>query len=268
LLIEIRHQTSYVYDRPVTYSLQRLHLTPTDTASQRVVSWTIEAPGIERALAYLDCFGNRTHLISQSGRHEEVTIVARGKVETVDRAGVLPHVPGPVPDALFLRPTPATAVDDSIVELAQSLGGLAGLDLLHALMAEVRERIDYATGVTDAHTTAGEALAGGRGVCQDHAHVFIAAARYRGVPSRYVSGYLLTAGADRAEAGHGWAEALVPGLGWVGFDCANRVCPTERHVRLCAGLDARSVRPVMGTRRGGDGERLGVMVTVTEGGQQ
>jgi transglutaminase-like putative cysteine protease len=268
VLIDIRHQTLYRYDRPVSYSLQRLYLTPTDTAAQKVLSWAIEAPGIEQALTYTDCFGNQAHLISQTGLHEAVSIIASGTVMTEVRTDVLPHSPGPLPDALYLRQTPATAADAAIVALAQALGGLAGLDLLHGLMNLVRDRIDYKTGVTDAHTTAGEALAGGRGVCQDHAHVFIAAARHCGVPSRYVSGYLLLAGNDVAEAGHGWAESLVPGLGWVGFDCANRVCPTERYVRLCAGLDARSIRPVAGTRRGGDGERLAVEVKVMEAQQQ
>lgn len=268
MLIEIWHQTLYRYDRPVSYSLQRLLLTPTNSTAQKVVSWAIEAPGIEQALSYADCFGNQAHLISQTRLHEEVSIVARGTVITEDRAGVLPNSPGTVPDALYLRQTPATVADATIIELTQALGGLAGLDLLHGLMNVVRDQIDYETGVTDAHTTAGEALAGGRGVCQDHAHVFIAAARHCGVPSRYVSGYLLLAGNDVAEAGHGWAKSLVPGLGWVGFDCANRVCPTERYVRLCAGLDARSVRPVAGTRRGGDGERLAVEVKVIEAQQQ
>ncbi|HEX2431787.1 MAG TPA: transglutaminase family protein [Aestuariivirgaceae bacterium] len=268
MLIGIRHQTRYLYNRPVSYSLQRLHLTPSDTAAQKVMSWAIEAPGVEQALSYVDCFGNQTHLISQSGLHEEVRIIARGTVMTEDRAGVLPHVPGPVPDALYLRQTPATEANAAIVALTQALDGLAGLELLHGLMNLVRDRIDYETGVTHAHTTAGEALAGGRGVCQDHAHVFITAARHCGVPSRYVSGYLLLEGNDFAEAGHGWAESLVPGLGWVGFDCANRVCPTDRYVRLCAGLDARSVTPVAGTRRGGDSERLAVEVEVMEAQQQ
>jgi transglutaminase-like putative cysteine protease len=129
----------------------------------------------------------------------------------------------------------------------------------------VRARIDYAIGSTHAHTTAAEALEEGRGVCQDHAHVYIAALRCLGVPARYVSGYMVVeAGGTTAEASHGWAEALVPGLGWVGFDVANVICPTDRYVRVASGPDARAAAPVMGTRLGGAGEALSVTLDVME----
>ena len=102
----------------------------------------------------------------------------------------------------------------------------------------MRDRIDYVTGITDAHTEAAEALADGKGVCQDHAHVFISAARTLGIPARYVTGYLVMDDRAASEAHHAWAEAWVDALGWVAFDVANRICPTERYVRLAAGLDA------------------------------
>jgi transglutaminase-like putative cysteine protease len=99
-------------------------------------------------------------------------------------------------------------------------------------------------------------------VCQDHAHIFIAAARTIGVPARYVTGYLVTG--DAADAHHAWAEAWVEGLGWVGFDVANRVCPTERHVRLACGLDAGYAAPITGSRKGGAEEKLDVAVEVQQ----
>ena len=94
------------------------------------------------------------------------------------------------------------------------------------------------------HTSAAEALKAGRGVCQDHAHVFISAARLMGVPARYVNGYFVTGGESASEAQHAWAEACIDGLGWLGFDPANQVCPTERYVRLACGLDAASAAPI------------------------
>ena len=92
----------------------------------------------------------------------------------------------------------------------------------------------------------------------------VAAARHLGVPARYVTGYLHLDDDDAAVANHAWAEAHVPSLGWVGFDPANNICPTERYVRLACGLDALSASPVTGTRRGGGAERLSVDVLVRQ----
>jgi transglutaminase-like putative cysteine protease len=110
-----------------------------------------------------------------------------------------------------------------------------------------------------------EALARGAGVCQDHTHVFIAAARHLGFPARYVSGYL-QAGAGEApqEAQHAWAEVRIPDLGWAGFDAANGISPDPHYVRVACGLDYEYAAPVRGSRRGGGGEDLDVSVEVGE----
>ena len=144
----------------------------------------------------------------------------------------------------------------------RQFAGRGILEGLHALMAEIHGRVAYEIGATHAHTTAAEAFADGRGVCQDHAHIFIAAARSAGIPARYVTGYLVTGMGASSTAAHAWAEALVPDLGWVGFDPANATCPTENYVRVAAGLDAASVAPIRGSRRGGNGERMRVEVRV------
>lgn len=104
-------------------------------------------------------------------------------------------------------------------------------------MNEVRRRVGYVIGATSVTTTADEAVIRGAGVCQDHTHVFIAAARSLGVPARYVSGYLWPGHHDVATASLAWAEAWVTGLGWVGFDPANDVYPTEAYIRVSVGLD-------------------------------
>jgi transglutaminase-like putative cysteine protease len=132
-------------------------------------------------------------------------------------------------------------------------------------MGRIRDRVEYRTGVTDTATTAAEALRPGNGVCQDHAHIFIAAARVAAVPARYVTGYLLTDdGSPVAEAHHAWAEAWVDGIGWIGFDVANRICPTDRYVRMVAALDAYGAAPIRGSRRGGGAEQLEVQVFVQQ----
>ena len=122
----------------------------------------------------------------------------------------------------------------------------------------------YVVGATHVHTSAAEALKDGEGVCQDHAHIFISAARVMGLPARYVNGYFLTDSDEPAEAHHAWAEVWMGGLGWLGFDPANRLCPTDRYVRLACGLDSASAAPIRGTRRGGVEEALDVTVEVQQ----
>jgi transglutaminase-like putative cysteine protease len=127
--------------------------------------------------------------------------------------------------------------------------------------------VDYRPGTSDTETTAEQALEKKSGVCQDHAHIFIAAARALNIPARYVSGYLMMEGKNEQAATHAWAEAHVPSLGWVGFDPANDVCPDERYVRIATGLCYRDAAPVSGMRVGGPGESLTVKVTVASQGQ-
>jgi transglutaminase-like putative cysteine protease len=133
----------------------------------------------------------------------------------------------------------------------------------------VHQEITFDTDPTHSGTTAAEAFALRRGVCQDLTHIFIAGARGLGLPARYVGGYLCRAdGASRQEAGHAWVEAFVPELGWLAFDPANGICATDAHVRVAAGLDYLGAAPVRGTRYGGGEEVLAVAVRVDQAGRQ
>lgn len=261
--LAIRHETHYDYDTPISYSAQRLHLWPVAFAAQKTISWSIAAPGFDRALAYTDGFGNHVHMITFGNIEGPVSIVAEGVVEVTDTAGLVKGLACAAPDAVFLRQTRPTTATASIRALAEKqFAGRSVLEGLHALMAEIHARVAYEIGATHAHTTAAEAFADGRGVCQDHAHIFIAACRTAGIPARYVTGYLVTGQGASSTAAHAWAEALVPDLGWVGFDPANAKCPTDNYVRVAAGLDAAGVAPIRGSRRGGNSERMRVEVRV------
>ena len=278
MLISVRHVTRYVYAEPVSYTVQSLRLTPAPFASQRVVNWHVRVPGCNAPLEFRDGFGNTVHLVTLSGRHSELVIEAGGVVETKDSNGVVAGFAKVIPPRVFLKETAQTRPDAAIRELARSIAEQSTLARLHALASAVRDRVDYVKGSTDAHTEAAEALADGRGVCQDHAHIFIAAARTLGIPARYVTGYLMMHAGDKgmgesadfgpavnpAEAHHAWAEAWIESLGWVGFDISNRICPTERYVRLACGLDATTAAPITGSRRGGGGEKLEVSVAVQQ----
>jgi transglutaminase-like putative cysteine protease len=262
--LTVRHLTHYSYDAVPSHLVQRLHLQPADFATQRTVHWRVTAPGADEGLRYVDGFGNWVHLLTPKPSADGMDIIAEGEVDSVDSAGVVRGLSGLVPEAVFLRITPPTTVDAALTDFAMSLGkkGTA-LDRAHALMAEVHKRVAYEVGTSHTHTTAAEAFAEGRGVCQDHAHIMIAVARRLKVPARYVTGYLVTGVGASSTAAHAWAEVFVPDLGWVGFDAANGQCPTGEYVRVAAGLDAFAVAPVKGTRRGGAGlERMRVEVRV------
>jgi transglutaminase-like putative cysteine protease len=264
VLISIRHSTNYSYGGVGSFAVQRLRLTPTDNRAQKVRCWSITAKGMEDGAEYLDGFGNRVHLITHCKPFEELTVRAEGEVETTDTGGVIGDLGEAANPLLFLRSTPLTESSPAIDAMADDVAGKDPLDRLHRLLQAIAGRVDYVKNSTDAATSAEQAFAAGKGVCQDHAHIFIAAARRAGIPARYVSGYLHVAGEEGAVANHAWAEAYVGNLGWVGFDPANDICPTEHYVRLACGFDAPSAAPISGTRRGGGAESLTVDLAVRQ----
>jgi transglutaminase-like putative cysteine protease len=218
-----------------------------------------------------DGFGNLAHVSVQNGVHDELAVVVRGEIETVDTFGVLPNDDG-LPPLMFGRPTHFTKVDGGIEELVHPLierkndeGAIAAL---HALMWSLHNTVTYRPAYTDVETTAAEALAQGSGVCQDHAHLFIAGARVLGLPARYVSGYLYCEedknGHRASLASHAWAEAFVDDLGWVSFDTTNSRCATDSYVRLAIAFDYVGAAPIRGFRRGGGIEEMSVRVQVTQ----
>jgi transglutaminase-like putative cysteine protease len=252
--IRIHHETTYHYDAHPSHLVQRLHLTPREFATQKTLSWTITAPGIATALSYVDGFGNKVHLVTAEVEDQTYKIVAEGEVETSNTAGVVGGLTSALPNTIYLRQTDATLPDAAIqIAIAQQPVKGSVLESAHALMEFVHEKIAYEVGTSVAETTAAEAFASGRGVCQDHAHVMVGMARALGIPSRYVTGYLITGVGASSSAAHAWSELLIPDLGWVGFDAANGQCPTDHYVRLASGLDAGAVAPVKGSRRGAFG---------------
>jgi transglutaminase-like putative cysteine protease len=264
MLIWVRHITRYRYAEPVSYTVQSLRLTPQSFQGQRVLDWRVLAGGASPALQFRDGCGNVVHLLTIHAQHQELVIEAAGTVETRDCNGVVAGLAKGAPPRVFLKETAQTRPDAAIRALAEAIEGKDALDKLHALVGAVRERVAYVSGATDRHTSAAEALADGKGVCQDHAHIYIAAARTLGIPARYVTGYLVLEDAKTAPAHHAWAEAWVESIGWVGFDVANGICPTQGYVRLACGLDAGYAAPIVGSRRGGQSEMLEVAVTVEQ----
>ncbi len=264
MLLSVDHTTLYRYDVPVRGVVQSHRLTPSKFDGQKVLEWEVTVSGGKIGGGFRDGAGDWVQGWSVAGPVSEIEVRVRGRVETTDLAGVLRGHKEVAPPFAYLRETVPTRGSDGLRALGQNL--LNANDLLagcHALSAEVSDRIRYSPGTTHAHTTAADALEQGEGVCQDHAHAVIAAARAAGIPARYVAGYLQAdeSGASH-EASHAWAEIFVQGIGWIGFDPTNRCCPDARYIRLGSGLDAQDAAPIRGISRGIGTESLEVTVAV------
>ncbi len=265
MLLTVQHKTIYRYDMPMRSAVQSLRLFPSRFEGQHVLSWQVEVANGLRGASFRDGAGDKVEGWSVRGPLNEVVVTVEGQVETADLAGVLRGHREMIAPEAYLRDTAATEADHALRQIgADALAGSGGaLDAAHRMAAAIAEAIAYRPGVTHAHTTAAEALALAEGVCQDHAHALIATARAQGIPARYVSGYLYASeDGTPHEAAHAWAELYLDGLGWVGFDPANRCCPDERYIRLGSGMDARDAAPIRGIALGGGQENLDVTVAL------
>jgi transglutaminase-like putative cysteine protease len=263
--LAVRHVTSYRFERPVAHGLQRLRLKPKSTHGQVVESWAMDLAGVRFEAGYDDHHQNATTLVSVEPGISEVTVSCSGVVLTADRAGIVgPHT-GALPLWVLLRQTELTRPGARMKALAARFAGETDpLGMLHGLAEAVHQDMAFEPGTTDARTAGETALSQGSGVCQDHAHVFIGCARQLAVPARYVSGYLLIEGRIEQAAGHGWAEAHVEGLGWVGFDVANAIGPDARYVRVASGRDYAEAAPITGLSWGAGDSELTVALAVEQ----
>ena len=270
--IRISHESIYRYETPVAGVIQTLRLTPRNHDGQYVVSWRIDISEDCRLDHHEDAFGNITHTFTAEGNFTELGVTVDGEVETQDTNGIVRGAIERFPPSLFLRETALTRPDTAIVAFAREARAATDSDtlaLLHRMTERLHREIVFDTDPTHTATTAAEAFALRRGVCQDLSHVFISAARSLDIPARYVGGYFHRAdGVVQQEAGHAWAEAFVPDIGWVGFDPANGISPTDQHVRVAVGLDFLGASPVRGARKGGGSEALSVTIHVAQAAGQ
>ena len=270
--IRISHATTYRYDTPPTGVIQMLRLTPRNHEGQYVAAWRVDLSEDCLLHQHEDAFGNIAHFFTAEGPFNELSVTVEGEVDTHDTHSVVRGAIERFPPGLFLRETALTQPDDAIADFADSTRADAGSDplpLLHGLMTALNREMKFDTDPTVSTTTAAEAFALRRGVCQDLTHIYIAAARRLGFPARYIGGHFYRVdGVTEQDAGHAWAEVFIEDLGWVGFDPTNGIGTTEAHVRVAVGLDYLGAAPVRGTRYGGSGETLKVAVHVDQARQQ
>lgn len=263
--LSITHTTEYAYSAPVNYALQKVRLCPLASVMQDVVNWSVEVTGGKIETSYVDHYGNHTDLVSITPGETVLRIRASGRLKTLNNTGVLGPVFGRAPLWHFRQPTVLTMPGAAIKALPRvSSDPDTQLASLHQLSGAIIDALPYKTGGTAVDTPAEDALLGDSGVCQDHAQIFIAAARQSGLPARYVSGYLMINDQVAQDATHAWAEVCVEGLGWVGFDVSNGVSPDDKYVRIAVGRDARDAAPIEGLRIGNADETLMVSLQVQQ----
>lgn len=264
MLLTIRHETVYRYSTALTYTIQQLRLSPRAEPQQRTLDWHITSSGVRHP--FTDAFGNLSHMLTITGQHNEVRIVAEGSIAVTPlHLGRLPQA-GAFSPLVFTVATQLTQPTSAIIDFAQRhlARGANGDDLL-TLAQAICSAVAYQSGATHVTSSADDALLLGQGVCQDHAHLFLACCHASGIPARYVSGYIDPGNSDHAES-HAWVDVWVeqPDFsGWISIDVTHARFASDAYCRLAIGRDYDSAAPVRGVRRGGGVETLSVRVNVS-----
>ena len=263
--IKIEHQTSYSYGAELAYAVLQLRLSPVSTMGQVLQDWQCYIQGGKEEFTFTDQNGNLVKLITSDPDINAIEIKATGTVEVLETDGVAGEIACSTPTWFLKNQTRLTDLgnlsDNFTSKCREDIGSIGWL---HSLSAEINDKVRYKTAETETNSSALDAVQKGLGVCQDHTHIFIGCCRSVGIPSRYVSGYLLLDEIEHQTAMHAWAEAFVPSLGWVGFDVSNGVSPDTKYVRIAQGRDYRDVAPVRGSIFGGLEEVMSVNLIVQQ----
>jgi transglutaminase-like putative cysteine protease len=262
--LAIEHTTHYRFTEPQARLVQLLRLTPRDDANQTIVNWRIDVSCDARLRHGMDGYGNAITMLYAEGPLDEIAITVSGEVLTSDGNGVIDGISETMAPTVYRRLTPTTRPDDAIRGFADRIAHdhVDRLPLLWALTHALPGHWTSCAAKTE-RTEAAEMFAADTASPRDMALVFVSAARALSIPARYVVGYSLAAAdAHGAPGPHGWAEAWVDGLGWVGFDPSQGHSPDEGYVRIAVGLDAAGSTPIAGMRIGHGQEVLDVDVHV------
>jgi transglutaminase-like putative cysteine protease len=279
MFYSIRHVTRFVYSSPITESVTEVRMQPRSEAGQRCLKFELTTQPRARLQAYGDFLSNVVHHFDIPGKHKELKITAEATIEVTPPAELPDSVGIDVWDTLlqarqrdehwdYLAPSPFVAETPLLLQLAhewQLDQNEDPLSLLRRINTAIYEHFDYVPNATNVDSPIDQALDERRGVCQDFAHIMLSLLRWRGIPARYVSGYLYHGDhQDRSEANatHAWIEAWLPELGWIGFDPTNNLVVRDRHIRTAIGRDYSDVPPTRGVFKGSANSELSVGVQV------
>jgi transglutaminase-like putative cysteine protease len=282
MLYAIRHFTRYRYSHSVWQSMMEVRMHPRSEGNQRCFVFQLSVNPRARIFGYADSYGNLVHHFDLPSRHGQLTIISDALVnieaqsaipETMDYAGWtdLEHIVEKKDCWDMLMPSHYARPSPELEELAKEIGaterdGRSPLAFLQDVAAGVHRSFSYLKKSPTASLPIEHALRSRQAVCQDFVHVMIALVRNTNIPCRYVSGYIYHGGENvpSAEgASHAWVEALLPGVGWVGFDPTTNQLVGEGHIRTAIGRDSADAPPTMGAMKGKADTQLQVRVRVT-----
>lgn len=277
----IRHLTRFVYTSAVRESVMELRMQPLEHERQRSLSFHVSTTHRARVFAYRDHFGNVVHYFDIPARHNKLEVSVESAVDVQAAADLPKRLPAGCWDAVdamvesgehldWLLPSRFAARSASLDQFALAIGFRRSEDpltLLRTLNSTIFSQFSYEPRTTRVDSPIDEALRARAGVCQDFTHIMIALTRGVGIPARYVSGYIAPRESQHDRAGdnttHAWMEALLPELGWIGFDPTNNAIAGHRHIAVAVGRDYSDVPPTRGVFKGDAGSELSVAVAVT-----
>ncbi|QQS47474.1 MAG: transglutaminase family protein [Acidobacteriota bacterium] len=272
--LRIEHTTVFHYTEPIVEAYTEMRLHPLEAAGQRCLRFSLETEPAGEVMMYIDRYGNIVHHFDTLQSHDKVVVTTSSEVQTPQVFVSEEMDLSPLDLFDYLAPTRYAPEDESIMRMAEREfvrddPEATALGLMDALYNSLK----YEPGATDVKTTALEALNLGRGVCQDFAHLMLAACRGLGIPARYVSGYLYSPQTlrEREQSGmaipanaasHAWVDVFVDGRGWLSLDPTHNSWQTEEYVRVATGRDYSDVPPTRGVYKGSAEEELSVNVNV------
>lgn len=275
--LRVVHTTVLDYSSPVSVSFNEARMTPADSNGQILISHELRVDPLCRTHVYLDYWGTAVDAFDVHMAHSSLEVVSRNVVDTPAPAPRQAGMDWSIMRGLEVRDSwceflsPSQYVDDADADAGRAAvtDALRQLptprDAIDASIEAVRDQIAYTPGATSVSTTAKEAWAHRRGVCQDISHATLSLLRAAGIPARYVSGYLYAGTGEVGETAvgesHAWVEAWDGA--WHPLDPTNGLDVGERHVVVARGRDYFDVSPLKGVYAGGHSQTLRVKVSVT-----
>ncbi len=279
----VTHVTRFEYQGPVYESVMEVRLSPRNDVRQEVQSFELTTNPAAAIFKYADALGNDVHHFDIVPPHQQLLVQAQMRVRTSPAPAVPDRLEPLAWDTLdrlhaggrlwdFFEPSPRVPVSPAVRAFAEVCGlerGSDPLTCLRRIVSVIHSALVYTPESTSVDTPIETALAARRGVCQDFAHIALAVARARGIPCRYVSGYLAPASDERGEQNlmtHAWVEAWLPGLEWTAVDPTHDLIAGEHYIPVASGRDYGDAAPTRGVFRGGPAGTLSVSVRIEQGG--
>lgn len=266
------------YDTEVREGIYEFIVMPCVDETQTIKSYRIENDHNEKVFSYRNIFGFRVHRIRYTGPFNYMhfslnCFVQKAKFNPYDfkqlsieeESKLLHSDEFLIENHFYLYPTDFTHLsNEAQKKIFPYMSDHSVFDYCSALNKYIYEEYEYESDVTTVDTKAEDVINLGKGVCQDFTHIFIAMCRYNKIPARYTSGYLNQGKNFKGAAMmHAWAEVLIPGVGWIGFDPTNNILADENYIKIAHGVDYRDCSPIKGILKTNGGNTTRYQVSVT-----